>query len=107
MARRFDQRSLESRARVERQFVRLHREPSSEAVEDARRAADGALRVFGEHADDFGQSRAWCLRAMTEWIQGQVARADDAWTRAAVHANRADEQWQLFWILGWRASAAV
>jgi predicted ATPase/class 3 adenylate cyclase len=107
MARRFNQRSLESGARVERQFVRLHREPSSEAVEDARRAADGALRVFGEHADDFGQSRAWCLRAMTEWIEGQVARADDAWTRAAVHANRADEQWQLFWILGWRASAAL
>jgi tetratricopeptide (TPR) repeat protein len=107
MARRFNQRSLESGARVERQFVRLHREPSSEAVEDARRAADGALRVFGEHADDFGQSRAWCLRAMTEWIEGQVARADDAWTRAAVHAIRSDEQWQLFWILGWRASAAL
>ena len=56
LARRFDERSLESRSRVERQFVRLHREPSSKAVEDARCAADGALQVFEEHADDFGQS---------------------------------------------------
>ena len=57
--------------------------------------------------DDFGQSRAWCLRAAVDWIQGQVARADDAWARAAVHAKRADERWQLFWILCWRASAAL
>jgi tetratricopeptide (TPR) repeat protein len=107
MARRFDERSLESRSLVERQFVRLHREPSSEAMEDSRNAADGALQLFAEHADDFGQSRAWCLRAAIDWLQGQAARADDAWDRAAVHARRADEQWQLFWILGWRASAAV
>ena len=107
MARRLHQRGLESSARVERQFVRLYREPSSEAMEDARRAADGALQVFEEHADDFGQSRAWCLRAAVDWIQGQAARADDAWARAAVHARRADEQWQLFSILCWRASAAL
>jgi hypothetical protein len=79
MARRLDQRSLESQSRAERQFVRLHREPSSEAMEDARRAADSALQVFDGHADDFGQSRAWCLRADIDWIQGQAGRADDAW----------------------------
>ncbi len=106
-ARRFDEPSLEARSKVERQFVRLHREPSRAAVKEARRAADDALQVFEEHADDCGQSRAWCLRAMTDWIEGQVARADDGWTRAAVHAKRADEHWQLFWILGWRASAAL
>ena len=44
-----------------------------------------------QHADDFGQSRAWCLRAAIDWLQGQAARADDAWARAAVHAKRADE----------------
>ncbi len=106
-ARRFDERSLEARSRVERHFVRLHREPSSEAVEDARHAADDALKVFEQHADDFGQSRAWCLRAAIDWLQGQAASADDAWARSAVHAKRADEQWQVFWILGWRATAAV
>jgi ATP/maltotriose-dependent transcriptional regulator MalT len=37
----------------------------------------------------------------------RCTRADDAWTRAAVHAKRADEHWQLSWILGWRASAAL
>jgi predicted ATPase/class 3 adenylate cyclase len=107
IARKFDEHTLESRAWVERQFVRLHREPSSEAVEEARNAADSALQLFAEHADDFGQSRAWCLRAAIDWLQGQAARADDAWAQAAVHAKSADEQWQLFWILGWRASAAV
>jgi class 3 adenylate cyclase/tetratricopeptide (TPR) repeat protein len=107
MARKLDQRSLESSARVERQVVRLYREPSSEVVEDARRAADDALQVFDEYADHFGQSRAWSLRAAIDWLQGQAARADDAWARAAVHARRADEQWELFSILGWRASAAL
>ena len=107
LARRFEQRSLESSARAERQFVRLHREPSSEAMEDARRAADSALQTFDEHAEDFGQSRVWCLQADIDWIQGQAARADDAWARAALHASRADEQWQLFWILGYRATAAL
>ncbi len=106
-ARRLDQQNLESSARVERQFVRLHREPNSEAVEAACRAADGALQVLAEYSDDFGLSRAWCLRAAIDWLRGQAARADDAWARAAEHAKRADEQWQLFWILGWRASAAV
>jgi predicted ATPase/class 3 adenylate cyclase len=107
LARRFEQRSLESRARAERQFVRLHREPSSEAMEDARRAAEGALQTFDEHAEDFGQSRVWCLQADIDWIQGQAGRADDAWARAAVHARSADEQWQLSWILGYRATAAL
>src|SRR5262249_27820692 len=45
VARRFDHRGLESRSMVERQFVRLHREPNSVAVEDARQAADDALQV--------------------------------------------------------------
>jgi class 3 adenylate cyclase/tetratricopeptide (TPR) repeat protein len=107
MAGRVGQRGLESSARVERQFVRLHRDPSSEAVEDARQAADNALQVLDERVDDLGHSRAWCLRAAIDWLQGQAASADDAWARAAVHARRADEQWELVSILGWRASAAL
>jgi class 3 adenylate cyclase/tetratricopeptide (TPR) repeat protein len=107
MARRLGELMLESSARVERQFVRLHREPSVDAVTGARFTAERALRDIQEHADDFAHSRAWCLRAAIDWLQGQAGKADEAWAQAALHAERADEQWQLSWILGWRASAAV
>jgi class 3 adenylate cyclase/tetratricopeptide (TPR) repeat protein len=102
-----DNRLLEARSRVEREFVGLHREPSAQAIHQARRVVDSALPLFEEVADDLGQSRVWCLRAMIDWLEGQAARADEAWARAAAQAERAGEEWELFWILGWRASAAL
>jgi class 3 adenylate cyclase len=96
---------LEARARVERQFVRLQTEPS--AVEDAQHVAEYALAIFEKRRDDSGQSRAWCLKASIAWVVGQVAKADEAWRRAAEHSRRAGENRELFEILDWRASAAA
>jgi ATP/maltotriose-dependent transcriptional regulator MalT len=56
--------------------------------------------------DDLGQCRAWCIKALFHWIQGQVAKADEAWRRGAEHALRAGDERELFEILDWRASAA-
>ena len=96
---------LHARARVEEQLVRL--QTHTGAIADVQRVADACLDVFEEHADDFGQIRAWSLKAFSSWIGGQGAKADEAWRRGAEHARRAGERRELFEILDWRASAAV
>jgi tetratricopeptide (TPR) repeat protein len=97
---------LASRARVEQQFVRLHAESLGD-MREARRVSTAALRTFEEHGDDLGQCRASCLRAWIEWIEGHATKADEAWQRAARHADAAGGDRELFNILGWRTSAAV
>ncbi len=57
--------------------------------------------------DEFGQCRAWCLHATVKWILGRSSDADQAWIRAADHAERAGNTRDLFEILCWRASAAA
>ncbi|HEU0086570.1 MAG TPA: BTAD domain-containing putative transcriptional regulator, partial [Pseudonocardiaceae bacterium] len=96
---------LDALARVEQQRLRLQTN-SSWCVADSRGVAEAALRVLAEY-DDLGRCRAWHLRACIAWIEGLVAAADQAWQCAAEHARRADEERELFEILGWRASAAA
>jgi DNA-binding SARP family transcriptional activator len=97
---------LEARARVERELVRLQAETSA-PIEDARRVAESALPVLEAHRDELGQCRAWYLWALDAWVEGQAARADEAWARAAEHARRAADDVALFEVLDFRASAAV
>jgi class 3 adenylate cyclase/tetratricopeptide (TPR) repeat protein len=96
---------LHARACVELQFVRLQAEgPGS--VAEAESVVEMVLRVFERYGDDLGRCRAWCLRALDYWIEGQAAKADEAWQRAAEHARTAGDERELFTILAWRASAA-
>jgi class 3 adenylate cyclase/tetratricopeptide (TPR) repeat protein len=97
---------LEARARVEQQFVRLQAEAGG-SVAEADDVVGAALRVFERFEDELGQCRAWSLRALSQWIQGQVAKADEAWRCAAEHARHAGDERELFEILDWRASAAL
>jgi DNA-binding SARP family transcriptional activator len=98
---------LESRARVERELVRLQVEPGA-PIDEAPRVAELALPVLKAHGDDLGQCRAWCLWAVHAWVEGHAARADEAWQRAAEHADGAGDEVALLEVLGtWRASAAV
>ena len=69
--------------------------------------ADETLPVLVREGDDAGQCRAWYLRAQAAWIAGRVGQADTAWCEAAVCARRADDERELFRILGMRATAAV
>ena len=95
-----------ARAGVEREFVRLE----ADAVAGTARSlhvADAALQVLEHERDDYGQCRAWALRAQGHWFAGSVGRADAAWTEAAEFAQRAGDERELVAILGWRATAAV
>jgi DNA-binding SARP family transcriptional activator len=97
---------LEARARVERQLVRLQAGSQAPAGESDA-IADAALAVLEPEGDDLGQCRALCLRARQALIEGRLARADDAWQRAAEHAVRAGDEAALFEILDWRGAAAL
>ena len=76
-------------------------------MSEASQVATAALHVFEAKNDDVGQCRALRLRAHTEWIQGRVTGADEAWQRAAAHARAAGEERELCEILTWRASATA
>ncbi|HEY7484350.1 MAG TPA: BTAD domain-containing putative transcriptional regulator [Streptosporangiaceae bacterium] len=97
---------VEARAIVELQRLRLQTD-SSWVMAEGVGAADRALRVLAACGDDLGQCRAWCLKASISWAKGQVVAADHAWQQAAGHARRAQDDRELFEILGWRASAAA
>ena len=97
---------LDARARVERQLVRLQA-GSTAPIAETNEIADSALEVFEAHGDALGQCRALWLRALHALVEGNLARADEDWERAAEHARQADDQPALFEILGWRASAAL
>ena len=105
-ARAMGDARLAARARVERALLALQAAPDA-GGDEAERVAGAALQTLDGHGDELGQCRAWCLRAWIAWTQGQAARADDAWRRAAGHAERAGDERELFDILCWRASAAV
>jgi tetratricopeptide (TPR) repeat protein len=97
---------LLARARVEREFVALQA-GTARGPAAVRAVAQDALRAFEAHDDARGSCRAWSLLAMTAWTEGRVADAEDAWTHAADEARRADDERELFEILGWHASAAA
>jgi DNA-binding SARP family transcriptional activator/class 3 adenylate cyclase/tetratricopeptide (TPR) repeat protein len=101
-----DNPPLQSRARVERELVRLQAETSA-PIDDARRVAESALRVLEGHRDELGQCRAWCLWAEHSLVEGRLGPADGAWQRAAEHARRAGNDLALLEVLDWRAAAAV
>jgi DNA-binding SARP family transcriptional activator len=93
----------EVRARVEREFVRLHADPFA-GTEPARAAVDAALETL---PDDLGRCRAWRLRAWIAWTESRCADADTAWREAAEHARRAGDDRELVECLGWSSSAAA
>ena len=65
------------------------------------------MGVLEADGDELGQCRALCLRARQALIEGQLARADEAWQRAAEHAQHVGDQAALFEILDWRGAAAL
>lgn len=97
---------IQARARVEREFVRLETETGA-GIEHALQIADAATPVLEHQHDEYGQCRAWSLRAQAAWTSGQVGRADDAWCEAAECARRAGDERALFDVLAWRATAAA
>ena len=91
---------------VERELVRLETEPQV-ATEHAEEVIHVAMPVLDREDDDYGKCRAWLLRGQLAWNAGRVGSADEAWREAAECADRAEDERELFEVIGWRAMAAA
>ncbi|MDQ2910877.1 MAG: AAA family ATPase [Actinomycetota bacterium] len=100
-----DQR-LESRASVQRAFLRVHTDPEGSTAE-ARREAERAISVFEELGDELELARAWQLASHVEFFEGAIATSEAMLERALVHARRAGDAREEDRILRWLASSAL
>jgi tetratricopeptide (TPR) repeat protein len=105
-ARAAGDRRLESRASVQRTFLRIHTDPER-STEEARREAERNISVFEELGDELELARAWQLAAHVEFFDGALARSEAMLERALVHAVRAGDAREEARILRWLASSAL
>jgi len=105
-ARAAGDRRLESRASVQRAFLRIHTDPE-ESTNEARREAERAVSVFEELGDELELARAWQLAAHVEYFDGVLATQEAMLERALVHARRAGDAREEARILRWLASSAL
>jgi class 3 adenylate cyclase/tetratricopeptide (TPR) repeat protein len=99
-------RRLESRASVQRAFLRLHTDPEG-STDEARRAAERAISVFRDLDDQLELARAWQVAAHVEFFDGALATCEAMLERALVHARRAGDAREEAGILRWLASNAL
>lgn len=105
-ARAAGDRRLESRACVQRAFLRIHTDPER-STHEARREAERAISVLEELGDELELARAWQLAAHVEFFDGSLATSDAMLGRALDHAGRAGEAREEARVLRWLASSAL
>jgi predicted ATPase/class 3 adenylate cyclase len=105
-ARAAGDRRLESRASVQRAFLRIHTDPEG-STDAARREAENAISVFKGLGDELELARAWQLAAHVEAFDRGWATAEAMLERALVHARRAGDAREEARILRWLASSAL
>lgn len=105
-AQRLRDRRLESRASVQRAFLRLHTDPEH-WTDQARGEAKHAVSVLEEMGDELELARAWQLAASVEFFDGALATQEAMLERALVHARRAEDAREEARVLRWLASSAL
>jgi class 3 adenylate cyclase len=98
-------RRIEARTRLSSAELRYATEPGD--IEQHRREAERAIRIFEEAGDELGLARAWDLAALMDYGQGQSAAAETAWERSIQHARGAGSRRDELAALAWLASAAL
>ena len=91
---------LRAHATVVALWTRLNTDPvgwAAEAELEARRA----LSAFGELRDERGLARAWSLLGLVHTMYARFAPAEEAWSRAAEHADRAGDRRDALESLSW------
>ena len=82
-----DDTRVEARAQVALAKLRYSTAPGE--IEDHRRQAELAIRIFDGAGDELGLARAWDLIASVHYGQGQSAAAEAAWVQSIRHAQPA------------------
>jgi class 3 adenylate cyclase/tetratricopeptide (TPR) repeat protein len=91
---------LQADARIVDLWVRLFTSPESWAA-DAEREATRAIATFRGLGDDRGLARAWSVVGLVQMMNVDLARAEDAWSKAVEHALRAGNRREALEGLSW------
>jgi class 3 adenylate cyclase/tetratricopeptide (TPR) repeat protein len=95
-----DDRQLQGRLLVLRLWVQLFTDPEGWA-EDARRGAAEAIAMFENMGDQRGLAKAWALLGLFHLTMCEFGAADEAWEKAAGHAEAADDDRERLEALSW------
>jgi class 3 adenylate cyclase/tetratricopeptide (TPR) repeat protein len=91
---------LQADATIVDLWVRFFTNPEEWAA-DAEREATRAIATFRGLGDDRGLARAWSLVGLVQVMNVDLARAEDAWSRAVEHALRAGNRREALEGLSW------
>jgi class 3 adenylate cyclase/tetratricopeptide (TPR) repeat protein len=103
---------LQADATIVGLWVRLFTNPEDWAA-DAETEAERAIAMFSRLGDEGGLARAWSLLALVQTMTARFAPAEESWSSAVEHAeragNRRDAMEGLSWIPGavWAGPVAV
>jgi class 3 adenylate cyclase/tetratricopeptide (TPR) repeat protein len=95
---------LQAHAIVIGLWIRVFTNPEGWAAE-AEREATGAITTFGRLGDERGLARAWSLLGLVGMVSSRLAPAEEAWSRAVEHAQRAGNRREALEGLAWVAAA--
>jgi tetratricopeptide (TPR) repeat protein len=74
-------------------------------VAEAEREARRAIDTFRRLGDERGLARAWSLLGLVGMVSSRLASAEEAWSRAVEHAQRAGNRREALEGLAWVAAA--
>jgi class 3 adenylate cyclase/tetratricopeptide (TPR) repeat protein len=96
---------LQAHAIVIGLWIRAFTNPQGWAAE-AETEARRAIATFGRLADERGLARAWSLLGLVGMVSSRLAPAEEAWSKAVEHAQRAGNRREALEGLAWVAAAA-
>jgi class 3 adenylate cyclase/tetratricopeptide (TPR) repeat protein len=95
--------ALQAHAIVIGLWIRLFTDPEGWTVE-AEKEASRAIAIFGQLHDERGLARGWSLLGLVAMMNSRFAPAEQAWSRAVEHAQRAGNRRDALEGLAWVAA---
>ena len=95
---------LQAHAIVIGLWIRVFTNPEG-WVAEAEREAREAIATFRRLGDERGLARAWSLLGLVGMVSSRLASAEEAWSRAVEHAQRAGDRREALEGLAWVAAA--
>jgi tetratricopeptide (TPR) repeat protein len=96
--------ALQAHATIIGLWIRLFTSPDGWAPE-AEREARSAIATFSDRGDERGIARGWSLLGLVGMLGSQFGPAEQAWSRAVDHAERAGSRREALEGLTWLAAA--
>ncbi len=100
VARASSDQLLQAHALIIGLWLRFYTEPEGWA-DEAYREARRAISAFEEHGDERGLAKGWSLLGLFHLTKCNFGAAEEAWEKAAAHAEAAGDTREQLESLGW------